>query len=236
MTSGMRDFVCQFSFGFCLWLLFGMAVLFPLSVFSQRLVYDAGHHAIITENAFVRTSAAITHQNYLEKIENSLNHINLNAASVVTAQELIHSGLSNVNGALRNGLMLQSMFGTCDQILTYSKAMVEMGRKEPYLLLFAEDMTREVALRSGRLITEVSGFVLKQGENVLMDYNARDELMKRISDELHIISGLCYGAWRAMYWTRERGIIRALNPFAGFIDSDKRMVEDILLKAKYLKR
>ena len=236
MTSGMRDLVCQFSFGFCLWLFFGMAVLFPLSVFSQRLVYDAGHHAIITENAFVRTSAAIAHQSYLEKIENSLNHINLNAASVVTAQELIHSGLSNVNGALRNGLMLQSMFRTCDQILTYSKAMVEMGRKEPYLLLFAEDMTREVALRSGRLITEVSGFVLKQGENVLMDYNARDELMKRISDELHIISGLCYGAWRAMYWTRERGIIRTLNPFAGFIDSDKRMVEDILLKAKYLKR
>lgn len=236
MRAGMRDLVCQFSFGFCLWLFFGMAVLFPLSGFSQRLVYDAGHHAIITENAFVRTSAALGHQSYLEKIENSLNHINLNAASVVTAQELIHSGLSTVNGALRNGLMLQSMFRTCDQIIIYSQGMVEMGRKEPYLLLFAEDMAREVALRSGRLITEVSGFVLKQGENVLMDYNARDELMKRISDELHIISGLCYGAWRAMYWTRERGIIRALNPFSGYIDSDKRMVEDILLKAKYLKK
>jgi len=229
-----------FKFRFSLWFSLGpWAVLIgivPLSVFSQRVVYDAGHYAINAENAFVRTSAALAHQSYLEKIENSLNNINLNASSVVTAQELIYSGLSNVNGALRNGLMLKSMYSTCDQIILYSTAMVEMGRKEPYLLLFAEDMAGEVALRWGRLISEVSGFVLKQGENVLMDYNARDELMKKISDELHIISGLCYGAWRAMYWTGQRGIIRALNPFAGFMNSDKRMVEDILLKAKYLKR
>jgi hypothetical protein len=236
MIGHWRILRFRFSFWYCLGPLAVLAVIVPLSVFSQRVVYDAGHYAIITENSFVRTSAALGHQSYLEKIENSLNNINLNAASVVTAQELIYSGLSNVNGALRNGLMLQSMYSTCDQIILNSTAMVEMGRKEPYLLLFAEDMAREVALRSGRLITEVSGFVLKQGENVLMDYNTRDELMKRISDELHIISGLCYGAWRAMYWTGQRGIIRALNPFAGFINSDKQMVEDILLKAKYLKR
>jgi hypothetical protein len=236
MKDGMKCLMFRFSFRFSLGTILALVGVIPLSVFSQRVVYDAGHYAIITENSFVRTSAALTHQGYLEKIENSLNNINLNAASVVTAQELTYSALSNVNGALRNGLMLQSMYSTCDQIILYSTAMVEMGRKEPYLLLFAEDMAREVALRSGRLITEVSGFVLKQGENVLMDYNARDELMKRISDELHIISGLCYGAWRAMYWTSQRGIIRAVNPFAGFINSDKRMVEDILLKAKYLKR
>ena len=234
MRVGMRIFIVRI--WSCLRALIGIVCVIPLSVFSQRIVYDARHHAIITENAFVRTSAALGHQRYLEKIESSLNDINLNAATVVTAQELIYSGLSNVNGTLRNGLMLQSMYSTCDQILLYSTAMLEIGRKEPYLLVFAENMAREVAWRSGRLITEVSGFVLKQGENVLMDYNARDELMKRISDELHLISGLCYCAWRAMYLTGQRGIIRALNPFAGFIDSDKRMVEDILLKAKYLKR
>ena len=228
--------ICIIRFCFCIWSLIGLACVVPLSVFSQRVVFDSKHYAIITENSLVRTSASLGHQSYLEKIKNSLNHIHLNAASVLTSQELIYAGLSNVNGVLRNGLMLQRMYGTCDQILLYSTAVVEMGRKEPYLLLFAEDMAREVALRSGRLITEVSSFVLKQGKNVLMDYSARDELMKRISDELHIISGLCYGAWRAMYWTSQRGIIRALNPFAGFINSDKRMVEDILLKAKYLKR
>lgn len=236
MKGGVKIFMFRSSFWVNLELFFGMAVVLPLSAFSQRVVYDAGHYAIITENSFVRTSAALGHQSYLEKIENSLNNINLNAAAVVSAQELVYSGLSNVNGALRNGLMLQSMYSTCDQIILYSTAMVEMGRKEPYLLLFAEDMAREVVLRSGRLISEVSRFVLKQGENVLMDYNARDEQMKKISDELHIISGLCYGAWRAMYWAGQRGIIRALNPFAGFINSDKRMVEDILLKANYLKR
>jgi hypothetical protein len=234
MKAGVK--CLMFRFRFSLGTILALIGVIPLSVFSQRVVYDAGHYAIITENSFVRTSAALAHQRYLEKIENSLNNINLNAASVVTAQELIYTGLSNVNGALRNGLMLQSMYSTCDQILLYSTAMVEMGRKEPYLLVFTEDMAREVALRSGRLITEVSGFVLKQGENVLMDYNARDELMKRISDELHIISGLCYGAWRAMYWTGQRGVIRTLNPFAGFINSDKRMVDNILLKANYLRR
>ncbi|WP_316799667.1 hypothetical protein [Pedobacter frigidisoli] len=236
MMGIWRIFGFKLSYCFRLGALFGLSCIGPHAVFAQRIVYDAGHYAIVTENAFVRTSASLSHQSYLEKIETSLNHINLNASSVVAAQEMIYSGLLNVNGALRNGLMLGNMYRVCDQILVYSSSMMEMGKKEPYLLLFAVDMAREVALRSGRLITEVSGFVLKQGENVLMDYNARDELMKRISDELHIISGLCYGAWRAMYWTGQRGVIRTINPFASFINADKRMVEDILLKAKYLKR
>ena len=212
------------------------ALIFPRQVMAQRIVFDEGHYAIVLENSMMRTSAALTHERYLEKIKRSLSRINLNMATVVTAQEVMYSGLSNVEGALRNGLMLKEMLGICSDIFSYSSAMVEMGRKEPYLLLFAEGMAAAVRDRSTGLMTELSRLVLHSGPDILMDYNARDELMKKVSEELHIILGLCYGGWKAMFWASQNGMIRSINPFARFINEDRRMVEDILSKTKYLKK
>ena len=213
-----------------------LPLIFSGQVKAQRLVFDEGHFAIVLENSMVRTSAALTHERYLEKIKRSLSRINLNMATVATAQGLMYSGLSNVEGALRNGLMLKEMLHICSEILSYSSAMVEMGRKQPYLLLFAEEMAATVRVRSTGLITELSSFVLHSGSNILMDYNARDELMKKVSEELHIILGLCYGGWKAMFWASQKGMIRSINPFARFVNEDRRMVNDILSKTKYLKK
>jgi len=90
--------------------------------------------------------------------------------------------------------------------------------------------TRAVALAN-----DVSGFILKEGDNMLADFNARDQLLRRVTQQLQILSSLAYGGWKAMYWARQRGLVRNLNPFAGFIDQDRAAVERILLNAKYLK-
>jgi hypothetical protein len=86
------------------------------------------------------------------------------------------------------------------------------------------------------LVNDVSGFVLKEGDNVLADYNARDQLLRKVTQELQLLDSLAYGAWRAMYWAKERGIIASVNPYASWINKDKSFVNQIINQAKYLQR
>ncbi|WP_316826080.1 MULTISPECIES: hypothetical protein [Pedobacter] len=204
--------------------------------YAQRVVFDSRHFGIVNENFAVRGAAEMTHNEFLDRINASLEQINLNCATVVAAQSIIYEGLSNVNSALRGGLMVKNMALICGDILNYSTQMAELAKSEPYLLLFAEDMYREMNSRALSLFSEVSGFVLKSGNDILMDHAARDALLRKINTELHILSGLTYGAWKAMYYAKIKGMFSSLNPFASFINQDRSMVEDIIRNTKYLKR
>jgi hypothetical protein len=203
---------------------------------AQRVVYDKRHFQAVNENAVARQAAELTHNNYLEKIDQNLNNINTNVSSVVLAQTIIYEGLSNVNSALKNGLAVRNMSVIIADLIGYSSQIAVMARAEPYLLLFAEDFASQMKARSLRLAADVSGFVLKEGSNVLSDYNGRDQLIRQVTQELQIISSLVYGAWKAMFWAKERGIFRSINPFQSFIDQDRQHVEDILREARYLKK
>lgn len=202
---------------------------------AQRIVYDKKHFQAVNENAVSRQAAELTHNQYLEKIDQNLNRINTNAGSVVLAQSIIYDGLSNVNSALKNGLAVREMSVIVADLLSYSRQMMELARSEPYLLLFAEDMASQMKARSARLVTDVSGFVLKEGSNVLSDYNSRDLLLRKVTQELQLLCSLAYGGWKAMYWAKERGMIRSVNPFQEFINTDRQHVEDIIRNAHYLK-
>ena len=203
---------------------------------AQRVVYDKKHFQTVNENAIARQAAELTHNQYLEKIDHNLQTINGNVGSVVVAQTIIYDGLANVNSALKNGLAVRQLGAIVADLVSYSNQMVAMGSSEPYLLLFAEDFGRQMKDRSVRLVAEVSGVVLKEGNNVLADYNSRDALLRKVTQELQLLASLAYGAWKAMYWARERGVVASLNPFSAYINQDRQHVEDVIRKAKYLKK
>lgn len=211
-----------------------MVLSFSLSAIGQQWVFNPWYFTSVTVNHAVRSGAEATHNQYLNKINDNLQDLNTNVGSVVLAQSIIYNGLSNVNSALKNGLEVKHMATISADMLHYLHEAVELGRSEPYLLLFAEDMAAEMKVRSLALISEVSGFVLKSGDNILADYNGRDQLLRKITHTLQILNSLAYGAWRAMFWAKERGIISSINPWQNYINKDKQFVEQIINNARYL--
>ncbi|WP_255496315.1 hypothetical protein [Mucilaginibacter sp. FT3.2] len=203
---------------------------------GYEIIVDYKHTTAVVENGTVQSAAEEKHSNYLDKIKTNLQTINTNASSVVLAQTMIYEGLSNVNSALKNGMAVKDLAVIVADILRYTSQTVTMAKAEPYLLLFAENYAVQIKGRAVRLVNDVSQFILKEGGNVLADYNSRDQLLNRVRQELQIIDGMAYGAWKAMYWAKERGIIASLNPFAGFINTDRATVGDIIRNAKYLKQ
>jgi len=203
---------------------------------AQQYVVDPWHFAAVTENAAVRGSAEATHDQYLGKINNNITDLNTNIGSVVLAQTIIYQSLSNVNSALKDGLAVKNMAVIIADITSYVQQALSLAKSDPALLFVASSITSQMRARATLLLTDVSGYILKDGDNVLANYNARDELLRKVTQQLQIIDGLAYGAWRAMYWAKERGIISSLNPFSGYINQDKSIVSQIIQNAKYLKQ
>ena len=216
-------------------LFFLSAFAFYLSPCSaQQYVFDPKYFASVEANQAVRSSAEETHNQYLRKINNNIEDLNTNVGSVVLAQTIIYNGLSNVNSALKDGMEVKYMAIITADMISYLNQALALGKSDPYLILFATNIANEMKLRAVGMVTEVSSYVLKSGNNVLADYNGRDQLLKKITNTLQILDGLAYGAWRAMYWAKERGIIASINPWQNYINKDKYFVQEIINSAKYL--
>lgn len=201
---------------------------------AQQYVFDPQYFSSVVANGAVRSIAEETHNQYLGKIHNNIDDININVGSVVTAQTIIYNGLANVNSALKDGLAVKNMAIITNDMISYLNQALELAKAEPYLLLFASNIENEMKIKALGLVSDVSGYILKSGDNVLADYNSRDQLLRRVTQRLQILDGLAYGAWSAMYWAKERGLVASLDPFQSFINKDKFFVRQIIQNAKYL--
>ncbi|GGA95496.1 hypothetical protein [Mucilaginibacter rubeus] len=205
-----------------------------ISVQGQKAVFDKQHLAAVNQNGLARSSAEAAHEQYLSAINEHITDLNTNVGSVIIAQTMIYEGLSNVNSALKNGLAVRNIASIIADMSGYIEQALNLAKGEPYLLAFAGNMTAEMRSRALVLASEVSGYILKEGDNILADYNSRDQLLRKVIAQLQILDGLAYGTWKSMYWAKQRGIIAAATPFPGWISQDKLYVSQIIQNAKYL--
>lgn len=208
------------------------------SVFGQSyvtIVYDAKHLAIVNENGAVRLVSEQAHNNMLGNIRGSIDDISVNLSSVVLVQNMINRSLTEVDRALKSGRSVLHISKLVQGIATLSTKMLETAKGEPWLLLFAEDVARQLKDRGINLAAEVSEFVLQEGKNVLMDYEKRDHLMRKIILELKVIRALVFSMERSMYWAKAGGALKTANPYRNFINMDKRKADEIIRNYYLLK-
>jgi hypothetical protein len=207
----------------------------PSLAAAQTVIFDKGHFGIINENGGVREAAENMHNHYLGIIHDRLDDINLNISSLVLVQSMIKNSLTQVNEALKSGLTLIQIGQICREIISESDEMIQTARSDPLSLLFAQDVAGQLKNRGIRLVTEVSGFILKEDGNVLMDYEKRDALLRKIILELKVMRALVYSMNRSMYWARQNGMWKAANPFRDFVNRDNRLTDDIIFNSHLLK-
>ncbi|MDX3916993.1 MAG: hypothetical protein QHC79_25855 [Pseudosphingobacterium sp.] len=203
-------------------------ILCPLSTRAQTIIFDRNHFNIVNENAGVRLGAENSHNNYLSTINNRIGDINLNVTAVVALQTMIYQSLSQVDHALRDGLTLRQIGILSADIISECSKIIQTASGDPRLLLFGEDLARQLRSRGLALVSDVSSFITKEGSDALMDFAKRDLLLKKVWLELQVMRSLAFGVHRAMYRAKINGIIRSANPFQGFINQDRMKAEEIL--------
>jgi hypothetical protein len=200
------------------------------------IIYDQGHLAIVNENGAVRLASEVTHNRMLSDIKDRIEDINVNLSSVVAAQRMILRALTEVDAALKSGRSITQIVRLVEDIGKESGKLISTARDQPWLLPFAEGAARQLQQRCVRLATDVSDFILKEGSNVLMDFEKRDFLLRKTILELQVIRSLAYGMHRSMWRAAIAGPLKLLNPYRDFINRDTRIATDILRNLKSLDR
>src|SRR5690606_8581320 len=155
---------------------------------AQTVVFDRNHFEIVNRNAAVRNISEIGYHQSLEGIKKNTDDIGLNIASLAMVQAMIHRSLSEVNEALKDAIQVKQMGRIIQQIYSSSDEAFELASNDPILLLFAEEYIGQAKEKSLSLVTEVSSFILAEGDNILISPNVRDELLSKVSRELQAIN------------------------------------------------
>nr|WP_121270941.1 hypothetical protein [Pedobacter schmidteae] len=204
--------------------------------FSQAIYIDPSTSAAMASHGTIINSQLNRTNDNLTLIQRGQLAVTGQLTIVNDLQSQIYRGLSEVSAIVRNLLAVKDIAEISMDIVSDANKALQIAGSNPVLLLFAEGGAREFKTRSITLAAEVSSFVLSGGVNNLMDSGERARLLGRIVTELTILRGVAYGMHRSMYWAKQRGIINSLNPYSGFVNMDKRIADDIIRTAKYLKQ
>jgi hypothetical protein len=205
-----------------------------IQVYSQTLVFDKNHFITVNANASVRNVSEIGYHKTLDIIRQNTDDIILNSSSLAMVQTMIVNSLTQVNEGFKDAIQVKMIAEAVLDISSVSAEAFQLASGNPVLFLFAEEYTAQAKTRSIKLVTEVSSLILKEGDNLLMNYNVRDELLNSVQKELQVILALVLSAKNSIYWAKTNGIIRSLNPFQSYLNRDLGLINELIIKQKIL--
>jgi len=217
-------------------LFFLLLCFVAVQAYSQTIVFDKDHFAIVNANAAVRNVSEIGYHQTLDIIKQNTDDIILNSSSLALVQTMIVNSLAQINEAFKDAIQVRMIAETVLDINSISAEAFQLAADNPILFLFIEEYTGQAKTRSIKLATEVSSLILKEGDNLLMNYNVRDELLDSVHKELQVILALVLAAKNSIYWAKTNGIIMSLNPYQAYINRDLGLINEIIIKQKILAR
>ena len=217
-------------------LLFLFICFMVLESYGQTVIFDKAHFSIVNANAAVRNASEIGYHQTLDIIRQNTDDIILNSSSLALVQTMIVNSLTQINEGFKDAIQVRMIAETVLDISTISAEAFRLAGDNPILFLFVEEYTAQAKKRSLNLASEVSSLILKEGDDLLMNYNVRDELLDSVQKELQVILALVLAAKNSIYWAKTNGIIRSLNPYQAYINRDLGLINEIIIKQKILTR
>lgn len=204
--------------------------------YGQTVIFDREHFSTVNANAAVRNASEIGYHQTLNIIRQNTDDIILNSSSLALVQTMIVNSLTQINQGFKDAIQVRMIAETVLDISSISEEAFRLASDNPILFLFMEEYTAQAKSRSLNLATEVSSLILKEGDNLLMNYNVRDELLDSVQKELQVILALVLDAKNSIFWAKTNGIIRSLNPYQTYINRDLGLINEIIIKQKILTR
>ncbi|MEB2786539.1 hypothetical protein [Algoriphagus persicinus] len=215
-------------------LIFFLLFFMVVQAYSQTMVFDKNHFMIVNANAAMRNVSEIGYHQTLDIIKQNTDDIIVNSSSLAMVQTMIVNSLTQVNEGFKDAIQVKMIAETVLDISSISAEAFKLASDNPVLFLFTEEYTAQAKTRSIKLATEVSSLILKEGDNLLINYNVRDELLSTVQKELQVILALVLSARNSIYWAKTNGVIRSLNPYQSYINKDLGLINEIIIKQKIL--
>lgn len=210
---------------------------FGVKCFAQQYIqpyYDEKHFNAVTENNVMRMTAEVALEKQTNKINENVNTINKNLAKVVATKNLIYNSLYEVNEVIKDGKEVKYIGQLLLDIKKEADGLFALTKDSPQYNVFAVSYGKRIYTTSLTLYEDVRTMVLTSNKDILMNYNSRDELLKKVVYKLQLLRAELYGARTSIYWAKMNGMWNTLNPFKSWINQDMYLINSIIINSKQL--
>lgn len=184
---------------------------------------------LYSENLKSQQQKTIEQQNKLQQAQTWVG------AQMVVANDIqnkILKGLREVSGTLQNGIQVKEIYSDLQDCATYSSQISTLVSDAPEYAIFGVKATKETYESVLAMSTDVSE-LLKSGELNLATAGDRYRLLFSISEKVKTLKIWLLTIMMNIERAKRLGFLKAINPFQDYINTDKTIVENIMIKYKH---
>lgn len=122
------------------------------------------------------------------------------------------------------------------EIIEYQKNILQLAGNNPLLLAMAYHTEVDFADKAYMLSRYLYALAISIGDLNQMKASDRKLLFSHVLNELRLLAGAARGLLVNMSYARSKILMASINPFAGFINRDRELVNDILSKFRLIKQ
>ena len=142
-------------------------------------------------------------------------------------QNQVLKGLNEVSGTLKNGVQVLSIYNELDRCLQYSSDILELTKDKPQYSVFGVKATQKAYEQIIKLTTDVTD-LLKPGELNLATAGDRYKLLFSVSQNVIMLKIWLLATKLNIERAIRLGWFQSINPFQGYINTDRSIVENIM--------
>ena len=146
-------------------------------------------------------------------------------------QNKILKGLKEVSGTLQNGIQVKEIYSELNKCYMYSSQVVQLASQHPQYAIFGVKASQKTYEQSLKIVTDVSD-ILASGELNLATSGDRYKILHNISENVKNLKLWLLAIKLRLEKANRLGFWNSINPFAGYINTDKGIVENIMNRYK----
>ncbi|MCT4047224.1 hypothetical protein HZP89_04315 [Elizabethkingia anophelis] len=202
---------------------------------SQQVVINEKLLAQLTKNQAVRLSSDKLFFNSYEKQKQLYDDIKGKITQVVAIQQYIYDKLTNVNMAIKQGKQLQYLYQYFGEIAQNSGEMLSLSSKNPEYAILLSKYYVFITDEGLKLKKEVTEEILRESNDFLMDPYDREILLRKIFDRARLINGTILYINLVLKNAKQTPYIYQIPVLSNYVNLDKMIVKDIIMKYGILK-
>ena len=167
-----------------------------------------------------------------DKLQKAQTFISAQVALVKKVQDKVYKGLSEAGGTIQNAIQVKNIGEETKQCVEYSKSISQLVERHPQYAIFGAKATQRCYEQTLKIANEMSN-ILADGETNLATAGDRYRVLDNIQHELRMLKIYLISVQLALENAEYAGFWRSINPFQGYIDTDKDIIQNIMQKFKH---
>lgn len=165
------------------------------------------------------------------KLKNAQTWVGTQMVAANDIQNKLLKGLKEVSGTLQNGIQVKEIYSELNKCYKYSSEVVQLASKHPQYAVFGTKASQKTYEQSFKIVTDVSD-ILASGELNLATAGDRYKILHNISGNVKSLKLWLLAIKLRLEKANRLGFWNSINPFAGYINTDKAIVENIMNRYK----